>query len=137
MAGKIGLQFEGWDTLFEKLDELEGDVQSIAEEALEAAQSHIAPKLQKDMAKHRRTGQTEASIICGEKARWRGTTAEIDVGFRIRDGGLASVFLMYGTPRVEKDRKLYNDIYGTKTRKEIAALQQEILNNAIRKRMGG
>lgn len=137
MARKIGLQFEGWDTLFEKLDELEGDVQSIAEKALETAQSHIAPKLQKDMAKHHRTGRTEASIISGEKARWSGTTAEIDVGFRIRDGGLASVFLMYGTPRMKKDQKLYNDIYGAKTRKEIAAQQQEILTNAIKERLGG
>ena len=137
MSRKIGLQFDGWDSLFEKLDKLEGDVETIAENALEAAQAYIAPNLQKDMAKHRRTGQTEASIICGEKTRWSGTTAEIDVGFRIRKGGLASVFLMYGTPRMKKDQKLYNDIYGAKTRKDIASRQKEILNNAIQKRMGG
>ena len=67
------------------------------------------------------------------RVEWSGTKAFVDVGFDIQNGGLASIFLMYGTPRMKKDTKLYNDIYGKKTRDEIRALQEEI----FRKKMDG
>ncbi len=43
---------------------------------------------------------------------------------------------MYGTPRMKKDTKLYNDIYGKKTRDEIRALQEEIFRKKMDEIMG-
>lgn len=43
---------------------------------------------------------------------------------------------MYGTPRMKKDTKLYNAIYGTKTQKEIKQIQKEIFEEEIRRVMG-
>ena len=52
----------------------------------------------------------------------------------IKNGGMASIFLMYGTkvfgtPRVKKDTKLYSAIYGKKTKEKI----KEIMSEEFRK----
>ena len=121
----------------EKLDELAGDLKGVTEEALKESERLITPKLHDDMKRHKRTGRTENSIDDNTKVKWEGTQGAIKIGFNLADGGLASIFLMYGTPRIGKDQKLYNDIYGAKTRKEIAKKQEEIFSRAIKKRMGG
>lgn len=139
---KTGILFRGFEEYMEKLDGLAGDLKGVTEEALKESERLITPKLHQDMKKHKRTGRTENSIDDNAKVKWEGTQGAIKIGFNLADGGLASIFLMYGvrvhgTPRIEKDQKLYNDIYGAKTRKEIAKKQEEIFSQAIKKRMGG
>ena len=134
---RIGLQFKGFDEYAEKLERLGGDLKSVTERALQDTHRFITPQLHNDMKRHRKTGQTEKSIDDHAKVEWQGTEASIGVGFSIRSGGLPSIFLMYGTPRMPKDTKLYNDIYGSKTRKEIAKLQEKVFAREIRRRMGG
>lgn len=134
---KIGLQFSGFDEMITKLDELQGDLKETTEKALQASFDHVTPKLAKDIKKHKLTGATEASLRKNEKVEWSGTTASINVGFDIDNGGLPSIFLMYGTPRMKPDKKLYNDIYGSKTKKEIAEIQREIFASEIKKKMEG
>ncbi len=121
----------------EKLDGLAGDLKGVTEEALKESERLITPKLHDDMKRHKRTGRTENSIDDNAKVNWEGTQGTIKIGFNLAEGGLASIFLMYGTPRTGKDQKLYNDIYGSKTRKEIAKKQEEIFFRAIKKRMEG
>lgn len=132
---KTGIIFRGFEEYAEKLDELGGDLKSVTEEALKESEKLITPKLHQDMKKHKRTGRTEGSITNNPKVKWEGTQGAIKIGFNIADGGLASIFLMYGTPRIAKDQKLYNDVYGAKTRKEIAKKQEEIFFQAIKRRM--
>lgn len=134
---RIGLQFSGFDEMIAKLDELQGDLKKTTEKALQASHDRITPKLAKDIEKHKRTGDTEKSLDKDAKVTWEGTTAEIKVGFKISQGGLPSIFLMYGTPRMKPDKKLYNDIYGPKTKKEIAEIQREIFATEIKKKMEG
>ena len=43
---------------------------------------------------------------------------------------------MYGTPRMKKDQKLYNAIFGKKTNEKIRQIQEDIFFDAIRK-VGG
>lgn len=58
--------------------------------------------------------------------------AEVSVGFNLKDkGGFHSIFVMYGTPRMAKDQKLYNSIKGTKTKKEIEQIQKEVLGKYL------
>lgn len=134
---KITLQFAGFEEYAEKLDKLGGDLKATTEKALQNSHDYIMPKLHQDMRKHHRSGQTESSIVDDAKVEWEGTTASVRIGFKIRDGGLPSIFLMYGTPRMKKDQKLYDDIYGNKTKKAIKELQEKTFARAIKKVMGG
>ena len=134
---KIGLNFKGFEEYAERLDKLGGDIKKATEKALQATHDHITPKLAADIKKHHLTGATERSLNKDAKVMWSGSTAEIKVGFKISQGGLPSIFLMYGTPRMKKDQQLYNDIFGNTTKKEIAEIQREIFMEEIKKTMGG
>lgn len=131
-----GIQFEGFNELMEKYDKLGGDLKKIATECLEVAPQEINPRLHKAMQKHHRTGNTEESIVEHPKVEWSGSVGKIPVGFSFYAGGMPSIFLMYGTPRVKKDTTLYNAIYGSAIKKKISAKQEEILMKAIEERMG-
>lgn len=134
---RVKLQFDGFAEYAEKLDKLGGDLKATTEKALQNSHDYVIPKLHQDMRKHHRTGYTEDSIVDDAKVEWEGTTAIIKIGFDIRNCGLPSIFLMYGTPRMQKDQKLYDDIYGNKTKKAIKELQEKTFARAIKKVMGG
>ena len=153
MAKRFGIQFKGFDEMLEKYQRLNGQLKPIIEECLEIVPTLVNPKLEADIARHRRTGRTAKSLAKSENVHWQGTVAAIDVGFHISQGGLASIFLMYGTARhapanqygkgsginngMTADKKLYDDIYGAYTHRKINEKQKEIFTQAIEKRMGG
>ncbi len=134
---KFQLEFKGFEELSKRLEELGGNLRETTEKALQNTHAHITPKLHADMAKHHRTGITERNIVDDAKVEWSGDIASIKVGFNIAKGGLASIFLMYGTPRHKPDKQLYDDIYGNATKKEVAELQEKTFSRAISKRLGG
>ena len=134
---KIGLEVKGFDELIERLEVSGGNVRETVEDCLKVAHSTVTPKLHSDMKKHHRTGRTEEAIIDKSKIEWQGMTATVEVGFDLKNGGMASVYLMYGTPRIPKDTKLYNDVYGSKIKKEIAEKQEVIFQKAMSKLIGG
>lgn len=133
---KIGLELDGFEELIAKLDKMNGDIKGTVEDCLKVANDIIEPQLQTAMQKHRRTGKTAGSIIKTDKVEWQGQTASIDVGFTFPKG-LPSVFLMYGTPRMKKDTKVYNAVYGKRTKDQIARMQALIISDEINKAMGG
>lgn len=136
--------FKEFENLADRLREVGGDVKKTTEKCLKESHKIITDKLEKDIKKHKYTGRTEDSIRKEADVEWSGSVAEVKVGFQFPEG-LASVFLMYGTPRkkkdgtpmFDKDRKLYNDIYGKKTKKEISESNNKIVAEAVRKAMGG
>lgn len=132
---KIGLQLKGFEELMADLDKLGGDLKDVTAEALKKSHDYVTPNLHQAMKKHHRTGRTERSIEDSGRVYWTGNTAAVDVGFDISGGGLASVFLMYGTPKMKKDTKLYNAIYGSATKKKLAEIQEDIILGAVEKRM--
>ncbi len=133
---RIGMSFAGFEEMAAEFDALGGELREVITECLEKSHALVTPKLHADMARHYRTGKTERSILDDAQVEWSGTIASIDVGFSVRKGGLASIFLMYGTPRMEKDTKLYNDVYGTGIQKEIKAIQEEIFRKKMDEIMG-
>ena len=134
---RFGIQFPDFEDMLTNLEKVGGDSKRVTEKALIESYNYVTPKLEADMRRHRRTGATVQSIDKTADVKWTGSIAEIKVGFRIGEGGLPSIFLMYGTPRMKPDRKLYNDIYGARTKKEIAELQEKIFVEEIRRLMGG
>lgn len=156
MAKKAGISFKGFDEMATKFDKLGGDLNKIVEECLEFIPDMINPKLQADIAPHRRrkTKSTADSIKTDNKVEWEGTLARMPVGFKLKKGGLPSIFLMFGTPRhvpinqygapkkgdakltgMSADKKLYDDIYGTSIRRQISKKQAEIFKKELEKRM--
>ena len=141
---KIGLQFNGWEDYIAKLDELGGTkaMKKGVEEALIESKKHVNPLIEKSMGKlpaggRYSTGDTKKSIDNENKVEWSGMTGEIKIGFDFSKSGLKSIFLMYGTPKMKPVTGLKSAIYGSKTQKEIAEIQEKVLSNHIKKVMEG
>ena len=141
---KIGLQFEGWEDYIAKLDELGGTdtMKKGVEEALIESKKHINPLIEKSMAKlpaggKYSTGDTKQSIDNEMSVEWVGMTGTIKVGFDFSKSGVTSIFLMYGTPKMKPVNGLKNAIYGSKTQKEVAEIQEKVLSDVIKKVMEG
>lgn len=152
---KWGINFDGFTELSEKYVKLGGDLKKVADDCLSFIPERINPELKTAISKHKRTGKTAKSLANDQKPEWTGDTATIKVGFKISEGGLPSVFLMYGTarhtpvnqygtpkragakdnPGIKQDKKLYNAIYGASVQREISAEQEKIYNKAILKRL--
>lgn len=130
---KFEVKIDGFDEVIAQLEELESDAKKVTEEALKATHAHVTQKLEKAVKPHKQTGVTERSLKKDAEINWFGSTAKVNVGFDISKGGLPSVFLMYGTPRMKKDPKLYATLYGKKTEKEIKEIQEDMFYDAIRK----
>ena len=78
------------------------------------------------------------SIIENERGEWDGTGATVDTGFsaaKNKASFLHSIFVMYGTPKMAKDQKVYNAIKGARTKKKIAEKQEEVLRKYLK--LGG
>lgn len=134
---RIGLEFEGFEDIVAQLDSLEGDVKKATEESLKVANQIVAERLTPIMEKHKQTGRTLGSIRDNYPIEWEGLTALTKVGFDFAEGGLTSIFLMYGTPTMRPVQGLKNAVYGRKTKNMIAEEQKKIFSEAIHKRMGG
>ena len=152
MAKKTKLSLDGdvFKEYADKLEKLGGNLRKTVEKALEESAEYVNDNLERDIKPHRRTGKTEKSLKKDWKVEWQGMTASIPVGFDITKGGLPSIFLMYGTPKhgpvgkrpgatghhgTKQDKKLFNDVYGSKAQKEIKAIQEKIFAEEIEKLM--
>ena len=60
-------------------------------------QSRFTKKAQEAITPHNETKRTEKALKKEAEIEWAGTLASVKVGFSISEGGLASIFLMYGT----------------------------------------
>lgn len=138
---KLSVEFTGYEVLKKQLDQIGGNATRRAiEGALKASQQVVAKKADTAMSKHIRTGTTKRAILKNGDVTWMGDIASIDVGFDIDNGGLPSIFLMYGTklhgqPHITPDRELYNAVYGAKTRREVRSVQEDVLYKVIERSM--
>ena len=143
---KIGLQFQGWEDYITKLDNL-GDMTTVkkaVEEALSESKKHVNPLIEACMDRNKLPaggkyshGDTEKSIDNEMRTEWNALTGEIKVGFDLKKSGMKSIFLMYGTPKMKPVAGLKNAIYGAKTQKEVAEIQEKIISDHIKKAMEG
>lgn len=78
------------------------------------------------------TGEMYKAIKKDQVVHWQGYLAEVSVGFNLNEfDGWVSIFVMYGTPRMSKDQKIYNAIKGTKTKKDVEKIQQEVMGKYV------
>lgn len=133
---KLSIEFKGFDEVVKRMTDLGGNAKKTAEDALKESKRMVQKNLETAMQKHNQTHETVKSLDNESGVTWVGDVGTIHVGFNIKEGGLPSIFLMYGTPRMKKDSKLYNAVYGKKIRNEIMKLQENSFYSEIRRLNG-
>ena len=135
---KMQILFDGFEDLAAAIDRSGGDLEQAVDEALtktsEVIQNNLIPAASiyaRKGIKGYATGKMYGSLITNDSVQWEGTVASINVGFNLNNGGWHSLFVMYGTPRMAKDTRIYNAIKGTKTKKEIADAQEEVMKKFL------
>lgn len=141
---KMKLQIPDFNALAKQIEDVGGSVKNASEDALKETHRIVTEKIEQTMVSSNMpaqgkywTGRTLNSIVRQPTIIWNGTKASVDVGFDIENGGLTSIFLMYGTPRMKPVPGLYDAIYGKATQTEIIDAQTRILHEAIYEAMGG
>lgn len=137
---KMQILFNGFEDLAAEVDRSDGDLQKAVDEALTETAKYIQGQVTSAAApyaakgrKGYATGRMYGSIIEDGLVTWNGHVAEVGTGFALNESsGWHSIFVMYGTPRMAKDTKVYNAIKGAKTKKEIERIQQEIMQKYIK-----
>lgn len=135
---KAQILFKGFEDLAHAVDSAGADLKEAVNEALEETQlivrDNVIPAAAVYAAKGLKgyaTGKMYNSIIRNPKIEWEGFVGTVGVGFEVTDdsglGFLHSIFVMYGTPRMAKNTKVYNAIRGTRVKKAIAKKQQEVM----------
>ncbi len=137
MANRMEIQTKGLEELIGRIDKAGGDMKAAVNQALTKGKEAVQPDIEEAIRRHRRTGRTEASLDNDMRVAWDGTVGSIDIGFHIRKGGLPSIFLMYGTPRIQPDKKLYNAVYGPTARRKAKEAEEEALRGFMKKLTGG
>ena len=121
--------------MLEEMDRKGIDIKPAVNEALEKTTQLITSNLQSAAAPYQHkglkgyaTGAMYDDIITGDQVKWIGSIAEVNAGFNLQGkGGYHSIFIMYGTPKMDKNTKVYNAVRGTGTKKRIKTLQAEIM----------
>lgn len=136
---KFGIEFEEFGAYQKKLKALGVDTKQAVEQALRDTQQLIAEQSRVAMQPHK-SDETSKHIIEDGAVEWYNETASGSVGFDLKNGGLASIFLMrgtkvYGQPHITPDRNLYNAVYGARTMKKVQEIQKTAFEKAIREAM--
>lgn len=135
MAKQWGIDFQDFNFYAQKIESLssKANLRRIADEALIETHKYLTPKIEKEFEKHNRTERTIKSLKKDGETSWSSDVGSIDVGFHISNGGLASIFILYGTPRIKPDKSLYNLFFGSKIKKEVFKIQEEIFDRELQK----
>jgi hypothetical protein len=122
---RITIDFDGFDKALERFEEMEKDIKPAVEKGLKESHRAITPGAKSAISPHHVSGATAGSLRETSIVEWSGNVAEIKVGFNIAEGGLPSVFLMYGTPKMRPDMKLWSAFFGSATLKRIRDAQED------------
>lgn len=141
MATKLEFDFPMLKKLQKQLEEIGGNaLDKAVDKAITDSHAFVTKQLEDAIAPHQKTDRTERSLDKKADIIKTGTSYSADVGFHITEGGLPSIFLMYGTkvhgqPHIAPDKKLYNAIYGTATKEKVKEIQAQAFFETIEKVM--
>lgn len=127
-GGKSRIDFFGTSELLKKIEKAGGNVEKACEDALRASVQAPKQEMLAYIQQHHLTGQTEDSFV--EEIKNENGKIYCEVGFSIRKGGIAALFLNLGTPKM-KPSFFINDAIDHNIDK-IKADQLRALNDAFR-----
>ena len=129
---KLAFNFDEMAGLAETLENAGGNLQAAADRALKATHAYITPNLSTGIDRHVLTGDTKGSLDKRGGVVWESPLkAHVNIGFDLEDGGLPSIFLMWGTPKMKADTKLKGAAFGAKVTREVAAIQRREMEKAL------
>lgn len=140
---KFAFRFDEMEDLADKIEKMGGSLQAAADDALRKTHDFITPKLDTGIARHHVSGDTEESLVHSPAIAWESPLlAKVSIGFDLKDGGLPSIFLMWGTPRrkasdMPVDKALKNAAFGPAVKREVAKIQREALEAFLHKILRG
>ena len=130
---KLAFNFDEMYDLAERLEKSGGSVKDAADRALKATHRYITPKLSSGISKHVLTGETKGSLDKRGGVVWVSPLkARVNIGFDLDDGGLPSIFLMRGTPKMKADTKLKSAAFGAKITRKVAEIQMKEMEEALK-----
>lgn len=127
-GGKSRIEFFGTSELLKKIEKAGGNVEKACTDALKASVQAPKQEMLAYIQQHHLTGQTEDSFV--EEIKNENGKIYCEVGFSIRKGGIAALFLNLGTPKI-KPSFFIDDAIDHNIDK-IKADQLKALNDAFR-----
>lgn len=137
---RMSLEFDGLKDLLYRISEVEGELRPAVDEALTEVQQYVQGNVRQASARYvpggtrYSTGEMRAAIKPDDGPQWAGSVATVGVGFEIHKsggGGMHSVWMMYGTPRIKPDTKLHNAVRGAKTQYQIRDIMEKSLQEHV------
>lgn len=134
---KWAFRFDEMAELAEKLENMGGDLQKAVDTALKSTHEYITPQLASGIARHDFSGDTAATLEKSPRVEWATPLkARISIGFNLGEGGVPSIFLMWGTPKrkaskMPVDTAFKNSAFGPSVKREVAKLQREAMEAAV------
>lgn len=127
-GSKSRIEFFGTSELLKKIERAGGNVEQACMDALKASVQKPKEEMLQYIRQHHLSGQTEESFV--EEIKTENGKIYCEVGFSIREGGLAALFLNLGTPRIKPSFFIDNAV--DHNIDEIKKAQLEALNKAFR-----
>lgn len=127
MGGKAKIEFYGSSELIKALERAGANVEQCIVDALQQSVEKPKEEMLQYIRRHKLTGQTEDSFTT--EIKHDGNKVYLKVGFDIKKGGIAAIFLNYGTPKIAPSFFIDNAI--DHNIDEIKRAQLEALNKAF------
>ena len=127
-GGKSKIEFFGTSELLKKIEKAGENVEKACADALRASVETPKQEMLQYIRQHHLTGQTEDSFV--EEIKNENGKIYCEVGFSIRKGGIAALFLNLGTPKIRPSFFIENAI--DHNIDKIKADQLKALNEAFR-----
>lgn len=148
MAKGFSLDFNGFLDLAEEIGNLgEGYLQDAVDRAFTASKNYVNDEIESAMNASKyhfdgtgySKGKAKASFekVRQKPVEWNGTTATAYIGVDLSEAP-EMIFLIYGTPHMQKDTKLYNAIkVKGKIKKEVERIQKAEFDKVIEEALNG
>lgn len=127
MGGKARIDFYGSSELLKKLERAGANVEKCIVDALQKSVEKPKEEMLDYIRQHKLTGQTEDSFTT--EIKHEKNKVYLKVGFDIKKGGIAAIFLNYGTPKIAPSWFIDNAVENNLD--EIKRAQIDALNKAF------
>lgn len=140
---KAELKIKGMDELMDKFERMgKGSLEPAISEGLKDVQDYLNERLDKTLVSAKlpakgkySTGDTKHSIVTDREVNKEHNSLSIKLGFNLKESGMTSIFLMYGTPRMSPAKGLHACFNGAKSRREAKEIFDKRVQEEINKIM--